>query len=249
MHTAYLEQCLLSDEAFIAVGDLQNGYGVLPKLAACHERKIFIGDYLDSYIANPAQQMSALETIVGMAERGEALLLLGNHEASYLGPMGLRATGFNSITAALLIPVQRRLERVLRPFAYHEASRTLFTHAGVTREMWESYRLTFENLATKLHEWSLDFSSPYFFIGNTRGGFDPLGGPLWCDWHDEFEPVPGLTQVIGHTSSFHKNAWRDGDRIGNLRLRENNWNIDCLGRGKTFDMLVFEAGSFTGLSL
>ncbi|MCI0562283.1 MAG: hypothetical protein MN733_27680, partial [Nitrososphaera sp.] len=154
MHAVWLEQCLLPSEGhFIVVGDLQNGYGVMPYLESRTDcLKLFIGDYLDSWDAQPAIQVRELQRILNMIERGEALAVWGNHDMHYFAPMALRGSGFNSTTAALLMPMRRQMEKLIRPFLYHEASRTLFTHAGLTRKLWKEYELDFETLPTTLHD-------------------------------------------------------------------------------------------------
>lgn len=57
-----------------------------------------------------------------------------------------------------------------------------------------------------------------------------LGGLFWCDFRQEFEPVPGLTQVFGHTAS-------GGDTI---RRVADSYCIDCLDRSKEFLELELE---------
>ncbi len=35
--------------------------------------------------------------------------------------------------------------------------------------------------------------------GFARGGWQTVGGITWLDWKDEFEPIPDLNQIVGHT--------------------------------------------------
>ncbi len=41
--------------------------------------------------------------------------------------------------------------------------------------------------------------NPWLDAGFARGGKQVVGGITWLDWHDEFEPVPYLNQIVGHT--------------------------------------------------
>jgi len=67
-----------------------------------------------------------------------------------------------------------------------------------------------------LNGWFADMSedSPYWWIGRARGGRDPIGGPLWCDWDAEFTPIPGLLQIVGHTHNKHGLiVWKNDDAV------------------------------------
>lgn len=254
MWTAWPDECVLPEGKWVVVGDLQNGYDVLPYLEKRTDwRKLFLGDFLDSWDASPADQVRALERVLGMVRRGEAIAVPGNHEVSYTSNLpGLSATGNKGLTNSLLIPIKRDMERLLKPFFYHEPTRTLFSHAGLSKRVWDICELNMETLPAVLHGWALSYESPFYWIGRARGGPDRCGGLLWCDWHLEFDPVPGLSQVVGHTASFSQKGERhDGIRVGNLRAKENNWNVDCLGRPGAFNFLVFDTsdGSFTGMTV
>ena len=254
MWTAWPEECLLPEGRWLCVGDIQNGYDVLPYLESRKDiRKLFLGDFLDSWERSEGEQVQAFERILGMIERGEAIGVPGNHEVAYLsGLPGLSSTGNKSLTKALLMPIKRKAEKLLKPFFYHERTRTLFSHAGLSNKVWDMCEMDFDTLPTVLHGWALSYESPYYWIGRARGGSDPCGGLLWCDWHHEFAAVPGMSQVVGHTSSFsQKGEKKDGVRIGNLRVRGSSWNVDCLGRPGDFNFLVFDTsdGSFTGMTV
>jgi len=40
---------------------------------------------------------------------------------------------------------------------------------------------------------------PWLQPGKSRGGFQKVGGIDWLDWNEEFEPIEGLNQIVGHT--------------------------------------------------
>jgi hypothetical protein len=50
-----------------------------------------------------------------------------------------------------------------------------------------------------LKDVSNNISNNWFEAGFARGGFYKIGGIIWLDWRREFEPVPGLNQIVGHT--------------------------------------------------
>jgi hypothetical protein len=67
---------------------------------------------------------------------------------------------------------------------------------------------------------ALTSREPHWFwsVGMARGGFTPVGGLLWCDWSREFQPVPGLNQVMGHTPARTFRTIRG--------MTSENWCID-----------------------
>ena len=108
----------------------------------------------------------------------------------------------------------------------------LVTHAGLTRQVFELEPCTIAQLDARLTSWWHDRWSPVHWIGTCRGGSDPVGGTFWCDYNREFEPIPGLTQVFGHTAFGSK---------GEIRRVEDSYNVDCLDVSQKF--LTLEIGS------
>ena len=74
--------------------------------------------------------------------------------------------------------------------------------------------------STKLGEGSLIYPMlNYFGIGTARGGTLKKGGLLWQDWFEEFEPIEGLNQIVGHTHS-ERIHYKNTDNSINV-------NVDC----------------------
>ena len=44
----------------------------------------------------------------------------------------------------------------------------------------------------------------FYFAGRSRGGPKKAGGIVWLDFKQEFQPIEGLKQIVGHT--YHKNG-------------------------------------------
>ena len=98
----------------------------------------------------------------------------------------------------------------------------LFSHAGWSRHHVPSKDGSLPDLLA--HEESeawkaLIAERPHWVwqAGRNRGGAENVGGLLWCDFN-EFEPIPGIQQVFGHTPKFS-----GGLRKGQGSL---NWSID-----------------------
>lgn len=251
MHAVDPQRCVLPDGRYLVVGDLQNNYNVIPYLIDRPEKILFIGDFVDSHDFTRREQFNGFMHVLNLIESDRAIALFGNHEMSYMGPRSMRCSGHSGTMQAKMMPYLSRARKLLMPYLYHEATRTLFTHAGVTKALWDRYDLTFETFTDTLYEWSQDPDSPFYGIGCGRGGQAEVAGPLWCDWDTEFDAVDGLTQVVGH-SSYKKDdpLFREGDEaLGYIRVRGSNLNVDCLG--VQLDVVIFDTadGSFTGTTL
>jgi hypothetical protein len=123
------------------------------------------------------------------------------------------------------------MKELLEHFFWMKEQRILVTHAGLSLTVWRECGCTIENLAGKLTEWTLIpiQETPAGWIGMPRGGIDPVGGIYWCDWYSEFEPVPGVSQILGHTSALSVQEQMLSSELG-IREKEKNYNLDCLTR-------------------
>lgn len=64
-------------------------------------------------------------------------------------------------------------------------------------------------------------------VGNSRGGYSKYGGITWCDFEDEFEPIEGLKQIVGHTYSPRNEVRGHYKEKPDNPLACNNICIDC----------------------
>jgi hypothetical protein len=97
---------------------------------------------------------------------------------------------------------------------FHVEQNHLFSHAGLTNEIWKQYKEFFsdtfsskleyvEHVLTKMSEEA--FKAAYkgaahqlFAAGWDRGGFARHGGINWVDWRN-LSPISGVNQVVGHS--------------------------------------------------
>jgi hypothetical protein len=187
------------------IGDLHGKVEVVKHfLARENERIVFTGDFLDSYDHSVQDQLATLELVLDACEQRpeQVVALMGNHEMSYLRPE-YRASGFSIALDSHLIPLKGKMWRHLQRFTWVDG--ILVTHAGVCMDWLNRFcptclgvtRANTELLTEFLFECEL---SAFAEIGDSRGGFAPSGGPLWCDFYDDFVPLPSITQVFGHTA-------------------------------------------------
>jgi hypothetical protein len=206
----------------IVVGDLHGKIDIarraLDLAQHTNEQVVFVGDYLDSFDLPTENHIDLLELLLDTRDCYNVITLMGNHELSYLVP-SLRASGFRADIAeyiqskpALLMEMHKKLE----PFV--SINGWLITHAGVSANWLPSY-IGSNNLIEALGS---SLERMHYDIGYARGGTASCGGIYWCDYYDEFVPVPGVKQIFGHTR-----ARRFGDHQGIVN-KGDNYNIDCL---------------------
>lgn len=196
---------------------------------------VFLGDYLDSFSEPRKKQRKLLEMVLTAAEDNpdRVTALLGNHEMSYLKPTTMRASGFSSGFYSKLKydQVLTRANNILQPYKW--VGKFLLSHAGVSQKL-----LTFTEETVQEYLEAGAFED----IGRARGGPSPIGGLYWCDWWEEFTPVDGIPQIVGHSSArgiSKKNKRKIVDKIdnyGNL-----SYNTDGLDRpGKKHFLVIHD---------
>lgn len=213
----------------IVVGDLHGQVEIarrVLKVTKGHYNVVFVGDYLDSFTRTPEEQFDTITTVVGAArfEPDRVTALLANHERSYL--YDEPCAGWNSQTHELVSYYRDIFRETLKDYVWL-GDDILVTHAGVTLQAIP-YKPDADDYRPLVQEF---LHGPYrTMCGRARGGRDPVGGIYWCDFNYEFEPIPGIRQVFGHT------------RGNGIRTKGDNWCIDCLeDRGGAF-LLVREDG-------
>lgn len=196
------------------VGDIHGQIDVMKMALDCDaDRIIFCGDLVDSYRRPVEDQIECLTLALELAGNGRVDVVWANHEWSYLHPQ-MACSGYNVRMAPFMHIQKDEILKKFKPFIYETGY--LVTHAGLTNHLWKQHNLTLDNFQQALIEWSVDMSSPFFYIGGYRGGMAPIGGPLWCDFNGEFRPIPELPQIFGHT------------RGQGIRRKENAYCIDTL---------------------
>ncbi len=216
----------------VVIGDLHGNLPFLRRVLELYpdQTKIFVGDFVDSRSFSRDEELECLETVLSLVEAGKARALFGNHELSYLEP-AMRCSGYEGSFDQRLNPLKPRMRQLLEHFFWLPDQRILITHAGLSFTIWQECGFTEENLPGKLGEWSLlpVQETPAGWIGMPRGGIDRVGGIYWCDWYSEFQPIPGIIQVLGHTSALSVQEQSLASEQG-IRQRGVNYNIDCLSR-------------------
>lgn len=150
---------------------------------------------------------------------GEVIRLCGNHELMIIQGY-YRFTNFNNpelLAAELMEEIKKGDVK-----ASHTDGERLYTHAGlrsaikkVLMDEMKTLRPGLSDDNIDLHELSSYINGvfcdcikgddleghPIFHVARDRGGFDPVGGIFWCDFHsiNQSEEAWRIPQIFGHT--------------------------------------------------
>lgn len=195
----------------IVVGDLHGKWEVAEKALVTGLPVIFIGDYLDSFDRSISDQIKTFDTVINAVKDKKARALIGNHEVSYLFTE-MRCSGWRMATQA---HIMTRMSDFKYLEYWIQTEGFLISHAGISNRLLENQNITL-NKYLELQD--------YFQVGDARSGLEKYpceaGGLLWCDWRHEFDPVPGVMQIMGHTAA------PDFRNKGNGKSK--SYCIDCL---------------------
>lgn len=203
---------------YVFVGDLHGKWEEVEKALAMDGTIIFIGDYLDSFDRSIGDQRKTLELVLDAIVAKKAMGLFGNHELSYLVPYH-RCSGYNRLTQVIVDELKERMLNLLLTHIHIEDN-WLITHAGLHPDIVDAARITNKSIDDVTIE---DDLTPFHWIGRSRGGYAPVGGIWWCDFNDEFKPIPGINQIFGHSSYGGKQGIRKLETENSV-----NYCIDCL---------------------
>jgi hypothetical protein len=170
---------------------------------------VFLGDWFDRFSNQPGDALATARWLSANQADHRFTFLFGNHDIPYAFPprRGLLCSGYQYHIPALLGETGVRMAKYF--VFYTRVGRYLLSHAGFTPELLAfdgkgtGDRLSgTENIAlASLADEQSRALHPWLAVGWSRGGDQSKGGCTWLDWNDEFEDVPGIPQIIGHTKS------------------------------------------------
>lgn len=207
----------------VFIGDIHGNLETIQKVRDNYQdwHKIFVGDILDSFFNSSEKQLQCVSLLQKMIRDGNTTVIMGNHDVSYLIPYE-QCSGHNPITQMHFDydDTFRSIREIYRWYLHAQMGNKtiLVTHAGLSNALLKYHDVPLNELTKTLDMWITQFRhgepSPWGWAGRKRQGVDPIGGPLWCHYPDEFTEIPGITQVFGHTPDTE------------FRLCEQSWCID-----------------------
>lgn len=163
------------------------------------DKIIFLGDYLDAYSPDLlVNEEDNFKEIIQFKKDNldKVILLLGNHDCSYINSKILPSSRHNPFKADIYHKLfNDNLDLFQLVYIYNKY---LFSHAGVYEEWLKMCDLNLDNLIN----YDLDELAPYLnVLDYYRGGYGNVGSCIWADIRDsETEKLlKGYYHIFGHT--------------------------------------------------
>jgi hypothetical protein len=196
-------------------------------LSESFDTVVFLGDYFDCYEQPDGKVYYSIEDTCHWLNRTKEILghrgiwLLGNHDLSYLESslamnhtkgghpkLNYTCSGYSNNKATA---IKKYLHPNFLPELKLSASVDgyILSHAGFHPDTLPyNPSLSVEELIQLLSDRWSDESRTFrhyldHWVGRaswSRGGRSMTGSPIWLDW-DEFVPIKGVNQIVGHTNS------------------------------------------------
>lgn len=202
---------------------------------------ICLGDWFDSFhLDDPSDYVDTATYLKNVfLSNTKNYTLFGNHDIHYLfkSPVcwcsGYEKWKYDAIDSVL---GSDRSEVQDKFYWAIVVDNILLTHAGLDSRLVNPMCNTNESIFNYLDESCKDALTKlksndkhwFYSVGRSRGGSKKSGGILWCDFDEEFEPIEGLKQIVGHTNQYRtgraKQHYTEG--YGNI-VDANNICIDC----------------------
>jgi hypothetical protein len=190
------------------------------------DKIIFLGDYLDDFNDSPLEASDTAQWLKKSLTDPNRIHLAGNHDIHYWfkDNGGLRCAGYDDFKSIAANDILTKKDWEQLKFFYVLDNKWLLSHAGF-HPYWlgpEEYKkgitkkITLGDLEQKLKEHARDClkisyagGEHWFFIAGFSRSCNSrhFGGLLWNDWNDEFKPIRGIHQIVGHTPN-HELTWK-----------------------------------------
>ena len=173
---------------------------------------IFLGDYFDDFNDSVEINVQTAKWVLSKITDKNKTFLLANHDMSYFVAPA-RCSGWTC-------DKQNALDFFIKDsrtslFQFYKlmniaGQQTLFSHAGLHPHHLPAH-FDLKNLDQFLSSqeqaakgcMKYDDMHWFYHAGRARGGRYSYGGLTWLDWEDEFEPIEGLSQIVGHTRNWN----------------------------------------------
>lgn len=179
---------------------------------------IFLGDILDNPEETDEDTKNTLYWFKEILKRPDVVWLYGNHENPYLFPsLDLMWNGRSRPQRGEMFRSILGEDRWKGKLCHWDGE-WLYSHAGIHPTLFKdvpSLEIDCQRAILAAKDYCMH---SLFTAGYGRGGPARYGGINWLDWDCEFDPIPGLNQIVGHTKY----------RIPRFEAGENsrNWCLD-----------------------
>jgi len=192
----------------IIVPDIHNDYLTAEKIISKEnpDNIIFLGDYFDDFYDTVKDAANVAKWLIKSLQQKNRIHLIGNHDLSYMTDNpNLKCTGYDEDKHDEI--KKHDIDWSLLKMHYWLSDDWLCTHAGFSNDFFKQQRTKKSDTIQQVLDFSkkdlekihdVNYNHPFFQVGFSRGGSNTVGGTLWCGY-DEFEDIPGINQIFGHT--------------------------------------------------
>jgi hypothetical protein len=211
---------------YLILPDVHNRWEKVEKIikSVKPDKTIFLGDYFDDFGDNPHIIADVADWFHHSVNQKDRVHVCGNHDLHYWfkDNKNMRCSGYEQFKSVTINDFVTKQDWEKLKFFYILDNRWLLSHAGVHPSWIESSkfkpnviseyslrainrRLIGESAEAKKLFYA---NSMHWFAmpGFSRSSCPYYGGITWCDWNNEFHPIRGIHQIVGHTPDF-KLTW------------------------------------------
>jgi hypothetical protein len=171
-----------------------------------YDNVYYLGDWFDSFTSTPESVNDTIQLLREESSLDNRNFCWGNHDSHYGSQFGVICSGYKYSTFKQICSSTNKEDCPLfdKFKIAHEVDGWLLSHAG-----FNPHTEKYIKRCLNSHD-----DECMGFVGTARGGWQTRGGPLWLDWNEEFSPIDGLKQLVGHTP------------VPSPKNIGDNWNID-----------------------
>ncbi len=189
----------------IVISDLHNRVDWVESYLSSveYDKVIFLGDYFDDFGDTVKDIKSSACWLKQSIKHSNRIHLFGTHDMWYRFPFNryLQASGNTPKKSEIINKILTKEDWNLLKYYYFEQT-FLLTHAGLhpsfvkNNDPISSLESLIDKAVSEIEEGEIE---PILDAGFSRGGRNPFGGITWLDWYEEFEIIPNLNQIVGHS--------------------------------------------------
>jgi len=212
---------------YLIIPDIHNHYDRAEKIikSVNADQIIFLGDYFDDFDDNRNAITEVAKWFSWSIHEKNRIHLCGNHDIHYWfkDNKDQRCGGWEQYKSTIINDIVKPEDWNKLKF-FHVLDDWILSHAGV-HSYWldpvKSHKslpveITKDQLIKKLERGSeecvklINQNRHHWFTiaGFSRSGSPFVGGLLWLDFNEEFCPIQGIHQIVGHTPDRYNVKWK-----------------------------------------
>lgn len=205
----------------LIIADIHTHFGKAEKIIKYEapDKIVFLGDYFDDWHDDSRIAAETAHWLLESLNKPNRIHLMGNHDISYAIPhRSYKCSGYDAAKDYAISDILKEPDWKKLPLFTWIGS-WFCSHAGVHPYFYNKYgsgkdykvwiNQTCDDALQRA--FAVQPAAPILWAGLSRGGNEIHGGIIWCD-REEFQPIPNIKQVFGHTPSV-KPVWIDQNNL------------------------------------